>query len=100
MQPIHIMVLLHHGMNRNPFPGIDYTINLPYSSKILGDAYVLLVNEDLMRPKDFGSVTVDNFHGTTYTITEKGRVMINALMSVPLPVQAWTMPKPGRPARS
>jgi predicted transcriptional regulator len=37
-----------------------------------------------------GLVIIDQDGSTN--ITEKGRVFINALMSVPLPIQAWTMP--------
>ena len=31
---------------------------------------------------------------TTYELTVRGRIYVEALMRVPLPVQAWTMPAP------
>jgi hypothetical protein len=57
------------------------------------EAHVFLVREELMLPQDHGVVTVNNYKGTGYNISEKGRILINALMTMPMPVQAWTMPK-------
>ena len=40
----------------------------------------------------------DTFHSVDekdarYTITERGRVLVEAMCDLPLPVQAWSMPK-------
>ena len=47
------------------------------------DAFKVLIKESLLDRFDSNLVLVP---------TERARVYINALMSVPLPVQAWTMP--------
>lgn len=46
--------------------------------------------------KDYLIVLTDKSANTrtTYELTVRGRIYVEALLRVPLPVQAWTMPAP------
>lgn len=84
-----MILLLHYARSDCTYPQLDAPSDIP-------DAHVRLVEEGLMELKPgYGEkVTKDDYHLAQYRITEKGRVYIQALMAVPVPVQAWTMPKP------
>lgn len=88
MNALRIMVLLHHSRNNEPITWEGYDPSL------LADAHIYLNDNEFIKPKDFGVVTKSNFQDTDYNVTEKGRVFINALISLPDPVQAFRMPIP------
>lgn len=84
MNIVTLEVLLHHAYKPEPYPR---------DTPAVRDAHMLLVREGLIVPENGGDVVHNNCL-FIYRTTERGRVYINALMSVQLPVQAWTMPKP------
>lgn len=89
MNVVTLEVMLHHFYKPTPFP---------YDSPAVYDAHHMLVAEDMIKPVDFGPISRGTYL-TNYKTTERGRVFVNALMSVPLPVQAWQMPKPQEPTK-
>lgn len=88
MNALHIMVLLHHHQSNEPI------VWDAFDTKLIAEAHVYLNDNEFIKPKDFGVVTMSNFQDTAYHITEKGRVFINALISLPDPVKAFRMPIP------
>lgn len=92
MRIIDLQVMLWHFYNPASYPE---------RSKSAISAHERCLEEGLIEEKL--SSRVINEHASLeqvppanreYTITEKGRVFVNALMSVPLPVMAYVMPKP------
>lgn len=85
MNALCIMVLLHHARSNEPITWEGY------NPLLLADAHIYLNDNEFIKPKDFNT---SNFRDTNYNVTEKGRVFINALTSLPDPVQAYRMPIP------
>lgn len=79
MNIIELEVILHHFYK--PYPIEQPT--LPER-----DAEKRLLKDGMIEP-DL-KVMMDH----VYRVTERGRVFINALKNVPLPVQAWVNPTP------
>lgn len=92
MNIIQLQVMLHHFYDPTPYPKDTPTIR---------DAHVTLLLERMLErtPEDTcyeGTITGirDGLPLRSYRVTERGRVFVQGLMSLPLPVQAWTLPKP------
>lgn len=88
MRVVDLEVLLHHFYRPEPYPD---------DSPAIREAHVTLIRENMIE-EGMGQ-RVRNEHNNMYTnrnftLTERGRVYVNALMSVPLPVQAWRIPIP------
>jgi hypothetical protein len=71
----------------------------PYDSPAAQDAHAWLQSNELIEESIRSRVVNEGSQGPlieprTYRVTERGRVYINALISVPLPVLAWRMPIP------
>lgn len=87
-----IRLLIHHHEHPGPAIGTD---NEAYNRLLVN---CLLTTSYLPGPKPgtVVEVKVGGMHkltqGPFFIVTEKGRVFLNALQAVPLPVQAWTMP--------
>jgi hypothetical protein len=83
MRIIDMEVILHHFYRTDPFP---------QDTPIVHDAHARLLEEKLIELND--DIPVINPCTKHWEVTERGRVFVNALMSVPLPVAAWKMPIP------
>lgn len=77
MNVVELKVMLHHFYDPLPVePRTDAVI----------DAERRLIASGLIKPSNPGK---EDF---AYRATERGRVFVNALVNVPLPVQAWVNP--------
>lgn len=88
MRVIDLKVMLHHFYRPDPYP---------HDSPAANDAHLILLNDGLIEEPLAQRMIHEHDHKYTnrsFTVTEKGRVFVNALMSVPLPIQAWRMPVP------
>jgi hypothetical protein len=90
MTPVCLEVILHHFYNPAPYPKDTPAVRI---------AHETLVKENLIEEDLRSRVVNEGSSGTlveprTYRVTERGRVFVNALISVPLPVQAWRIPIP------
>lgn len=86
-----LLVLLHHTKYPQKINGVSMGIVDEFAT-----AYTHLLAEGLLMvlgtPTSVGSLQFPP-PAPHYAVTEKGRVYIDALCTVPLPIQAWTMPK-------
>lgn len=76
---------------------LNILIHYAYKAVDFQDGNSTLVRDalqDLL--KDYLIVLTDKSANTrtTYELTVRGRIYVEALLRVPLPVQAWTMPAP------
>lgn len=83
MNAVTLHILVHYYYRADDFRGGEFR------APAVWDAL-----QDLQ--KDYLLVLTDKAANTrtTYELTIKGRVYVEALLQVPLPVQAWTMPAP------
>ena len=89
MRIVEIEVMLHHFCTPGPFPSNAPAYQEAHK-RLIDDG---LIEETLHSRVNFEHAT-DLIEGRDYRVTEKGRVYVGALKSVPVPVQAWTMSKP------
>jgi hypothetical protein len=90
MNIAQLEVMIHHTYNPEPFPRDTLAVR---------DAHQMLLDNVMIEETIRSRVTNAGERGElvevrTYRATEKGRVFVNALMSVPLPVLAYRMPIP------
>ncbi len=88
MNVVSLEIMLHHFYKPIPFPA---------DTPAVRDAHAMLEAEGLIeetlhsRVGNAGS-TEAPITERSFNVTERGRVFVNALTSVMLPVQAWTIP--------
>ena len=86
MSPLEIEILLHYYY----CPG-DYQ-NGDFSAPAVEDAIERFRDvHNLLEPTQ----SMDVHHDPHYRITERGRVFVEALCNMPLPIKTWVMPKRG-----
>lgn len=90
MNVVSLEVILHHFYRTEPFPRDTPAVH---------DAHSMLLNEGMIEEDIRSRIVNEGSSGAlveprTYRVTERGRVFVNALISVPLPVQAWRIPIP------
>lgn len=78
MSPMMIRVMLHFYAMREPYSGPD-------SAKAANQAIAELCSYGLLKESPD---TIND-----YVATDKGRVYVEALIAVPLPVQTWVIPQ-------
>ncbi len=88
MNVVSLEVMLHHFYKPVPFPT---------DTPAVRDAHAMLESEGLIAETLQSRVNNESSRPApiperSFVVTERGRVFVNALMSVGLPVQAWTMP--------
>lgn len=85
MQPIDIEVLLHYYTRADDYRDGDFSA--PAVRELI-DSFVgeLDLLRASTRERKFGQPMA------TYEITERGKVYIEALMQIELPIQKWVMP--------
>jgi hypothetical protein len=81
MTPLKISILLHYYACGDDFRGGDF------SAPAVREAISEFTASDLLAPTPLES---DN--GPEFTITERGRVYVEALRAVPLPEKRWVVP--------
>lgn len=83
MTPINITVLLHYYYATDDYNGGNYEVpSVRMAIDYLHRQGLIETNVNSKNPDD-----------PHYKISERGQVYVKALMDVPLPVQAWVMPK-------
>jgi len=83
MQIAQLEVMLHHFYRSSPFP---------HDTPAYRDAHIELLKEQLIETCD--NPKADGVKHSNLVLTERGRIFVNALISVPLPVKAWCIPIP------
>lgn len=79
MTPLEISILLHYSYSPEDFRQ--------------GDFSAPAVREAIDRFRDVDSLlTKSDRDGQTYALSERGRVYVEALQSLPLPIKTWLMP--------
>lgn len=81
MSPLMIEILLHYFARTNDYRDGDF------SASAVRDAITWFhEHEHLLEQTPVGP------RHAAYVLTDRGRVYVEALLSVPLPVQKWVMP--------
>ena len=84
MSPLEIEILLHYYSDFQT----DYQDG-DFSAPSVQDAIERFRDElNLLEPTQ----SMDVYHDPHYRITERGRVFVEALCNMPLPVKTWFMP--------
>ena len=83
MSPLEIEILLHYY--RCPTDYLD------------GSFYEPAAEDTIERFRDVHNLleptqSMDVYHGPHYQITERGRVFVEALCNMPLPIKTWVVP--------
>lgn len=76
--PLHLMLLLHYHVTPDPWPQRGAPAVLEFTGDLIGLGLV----EHVIKGK----------HGHQYGTTDRGAAYVDALCSVPLPVQRWAIP--------
>ena len=83
MSPLEIEILLHYYYCPVDYQGGDI------SAPAVKNAIERFRDElNLLEPTQ----SMDVYHDPHYRITERGRVFVEALCNMPLPVKQWVMP--------
>ena len=86
MSPLEIEILLHYYCCPTDYRDGDF------SAPAVQDAIERFRDEiNLLEPTQ----SMDVYHDPHYRITERGRVFVEALCNMPLPVKTWVMPESG-----
>lgn len=88
MSPLELDILLHYHARTNEYAdGDPYVMTAP----AVRDAINRFVGEDgLLKYRD----RQQSGRSGTYELTERGRVYVEHVLALPLPVQTWKMPLP------
>jgi hypothetical protein len=85
--PLQLEILLHYVYSPHDFREGDF------SAPAVREAIDIFRADLKDSPYDTaGLLTKSERPGQTYTLSERGRVYIEHLLSQPLPVQTWTVP--------
>lgn len=79
MSPLQIEIVMHYYCCTDDYRGADFS------------APAVRESIDWMRG-DGGLLEESNRSTVNYQLTERGRVYVEALQSVPLPIQTWAIP--------
>lgn len=79
MSPLEIEIILHYHIS-----GVDHD---RMTAPAVVDAIRRFMAAGLMQPK------TGSQHKRSYELTDGGRMLVDALCSVPFPVQKWVMPE-------
>src|SRR3990167_7355510 len=86
MSPLEIEILLHYYYCQGDYQDGDF------SAPAVKNAIERFRDEyNLVEPTQ----SMDVYHDPHYRITERGRVFVEALCNMPLPVKTWVMPENG-----
>lgn len=88
MTPLEIDILFHYYTRAVDYREGDFSAPAVRSTI---DAF----RDDLSLLECWPDGAMPDGFCTTYRLTERGRVFIEALQALPLPVQSWAMPEPG-----
>lgn len=81
MRPIEIEILIHYYTRADDYREGDFSA--PAIREII----------DSFSAGPDSLIERSTHRGQCYTVSDRGRVYVEALMAVPLPVRAWVIPK-------
>lgn len=82
LTPLHIDIVLHYHARASDMTNLEAPAVRQYVNE--------LVESGILAPRDIGLRNMLDHR--SYRLTEKGGVWLDALLSLPFPVQKWAMP--------
>ena len=88
MTPLEIDIILHYYAIAEDYRGGDH------SAPAVGEAIKRFISADMLRPATPNPEDrLLAVRPPAYVVTERGRIYVEALQAVPLPIQKWVMPE-------